>query len=168
MILRLSQKLAKKIKVTQLAELPLDENPFADWSCHVFPVGRTQYIIVSNTASLYSCVMYGSGITDDNRFIVRVLDLLREFMEDDGEADIYQQHVAPSSGTIQFAKALNRKVTGSMNELVTAATFRLIDGDVAPHEVGFRLNDFLLSAIAGEGDHGYGRPKKAFGRLSSD
>jgi hypothetical protein len=165
MILRLSQKLARKIKVGKLAELPLDENPFADWSCHVFSVGRTQYIIVSNTASLYSCVMYGAGITNDNRFIGRVLDLLREFMEDDGEADIYQQHVAPSSGTVQFAKALNRKVTGSINELVRAATFRLIDGDVAPHEVGFRLNDFLLSAIAGDGDHGYGRPKKAFQRL---
>ena len=35
-----------------------------------------------------------------------------------------------------------------------------------PHNVGFKLNDFLLSAIAGEGDHGNGRRKDAFKRLS--
>lgn len=167
MILRLSQKLAKKIKVSKLGDLPLDENPYADWSCHFFSADRTQYVIVCNTASLYSCVMYARGITDDSKFIVRVLDLIREFMEDDGEAETYQQHIAPTSETIQFAKALNRSVTSSINELVMAAEIDLTEGDMAPHDVGFRLNDFLLSAIAGEGDHGYGRPKDAFRRLSS-
>jgi hypothetical protein len=100
MILRLSQKLATKIKAGKLSELPLDENPFADWSCHIFTADRTRYIIVCNTVSLYSCVMYASGITNDNRFIQRVLDLLHEFTEDDGEAETYQQHIAPASGTL--------------------------------------------------------------------
>ena len=59
MILRLSQKLCTKIKAGSLKTMPLDENPFADWSAHLFVVDRTQYIIVSNTASIYSCVMYG-------------------------------------------------------------------------------------------------------------
>ena len=167
MILRLSQKLAKKIKAGKLSEMPLSENPYADWSCHLFTADRTQYIILSNTASMYSCVMFGKGITDDSKFIVRVLDLIREFMEDDGEAETYQQHIAPAGETIQFAKALNRPVTSSTNELVMAAEIDLTEGDMAPHDVGFRLNDFLLSAIAGEGDHGYGRPKDAFRRLSS-
>ena len=56
MILRLSQKLATKIKAGTLPEKPLDENPYADWSCHLFTADRTQYIIMSNTKSLYSCV----------------------------------------------------------------------------------------------------------------
>lgn len=165
MIFRLSQKLAKKIKAGKLTEMPLDDNPFADWSCHVFTAGRTQYVIVCNTTSLYSCVMYASGIEDDSRFIVRVLDLLREFMEDDGEAESYQQHIVPASGSVQFAKALNRSVIGSVNELVMAAEIHLTEGDMAPHDVGFKLNDFLLSAIAGEGDRNYGKPKEAFRRL---
>jgi hypothetical protein len=59
MILRLSQKLNTKIKAGKLSEMPLDENPYADWSCHLFTADHTQYIILSNTASLYSCVMYG-------------------------------------------------------------------------------------------------------------
>ena len=166
MILRLSQKLAKKIKVGKLAELPLDENPFADWSCHLFTADRTQYIIVCNTASMYSCVMYARGIGNDNQFIQLVLDLIREFTDDDGEAETYQQHIAPASGSIQFAKALNRSVTGSINELVMTAGIYLTEHDMAPHDVGFKLNNFLLSAIAGEGDGNYGRPKDAFRRLS--
>ncbi len=61
MILRLSQKLAKKVKTTPTRVLPLDANPFADWSAHLFTADRTQYILFSNTASLYSTVLYGAG-----------------------------------------------------------------------------------------------------------
>ncbi len=35
MIFRLSTKLAAKLEVTPPKVLPLDENPFADWSGHV-------------------------------------------------------------------------------------------------------------------------------------
>jgi hypothetical protein len=167
MILRLSQKLNTKIKAGKLGEMPLDENPYADWSCHLFTADRTQYIIMSNTPSLYSCVMYGKGITDDSRLIERALSTIREFMEDDGQAFVYQKFIAPSSATVSFAKALSRKVTGSMNELVLAATHSLESGEVAPHDVGFYLNDLLLSAIATKEDRGYGRPKDAFKLLSS-
>ncbi len=62
MIIRLSQKLCTKIKAGKLCEMPLDKNPFADWSANLFVVDRTQYIILSNTASMYSCVMYGKPI----------------------------------------------------------------------------------------------------------
>jgi hypothetical protein len=54
MILRLSGKIAKKIHVKPAAVLPADSNPYADWSTHVFLAARTQYILVTNTASLYS------------------------------------------------------------------------------------------------------------------
>jgi hypothetical protein len=82
MILRLSRKLNTKIKAGKLSEMLLDENPYADWSCHLFTADRTQYIIMSNTPSLYSCVMYGKGITDDSRFIGRALSTIREFYGD--------------------------------------------------------------------------------------
>ncbi|MEZ6131174.1 MAG: hypothetical protein R3C59_21075 [Planctomycetaceae bacterium] len=168
MILRLSQKLNTKIKAGKLAEMPVDENPYTDWSCHLFTADRTQYILLSNTVSLYSCVMFGKGITDDSRFIERALSTIREFMEDDGQAFVYQKFIAPSSATVSFAKASNRKVTGSINELVTTATHSLESGEVAPHDVGFGLNDLLLSAIATKEDRGYGRPKEAFKRLSME
>ena len=162
MILRLSQKLNTKIKAGKLSDEALDENPYADWSCHLFTADRTQYIIMSNTKSLYSCVMYGKGITDDSRFIERALSTIREFMEDDGQAFAYQRFIAPSSGTITFAKALNRSVTGSMSDLIKFTKHWLVEEEISPHDLGFRLNDILLSALATEKSQGYGKPNEAF------
>jgi hypothetical protein len=62
MIFRLSQKLATKLKEGNLPSVPLDENPYADWSAHLFTADRTQYIIVANMKALYSVVMFGKGI----------------------------------------------------------------------------------------------------------
>ena len=61
MIFRLSQKLAKKLKVSSLKPASADPNPFADWSAHLFTADRTQYLILTNTPSLYSMVIYGRG-----------------------------------------------------------------------------------------------------------
>lgn len=167
MIIRLSQKLTRKIKAGKLGELPRHDNPYADWSCHLFTADRTQYIIMCNTASMYSCVMFGKGITNDSRFIERALTTIREFMEDDGEQFAYRKFIKPETGSVTFAKALNRSVIGSINELVMTAEIHLVEGDMAPYEVGFKLNDYLLSAIAAEGDRGYVTPKEAFKRLAN-
>ncbi len=165
MILRLSQKLTKKIKAGKLSEMPLDENPYADWSSNVFNVGRTQYIILSNTKSLYSCVMYGKGITDDSVFIDRALSTIREFMEDDGQAFVYQRFIAPVSSMVSFAKTFSRSVTGSMNDHVQACKLFLSD-DMAPSEVGFRLNETPLSALTDATGRKYANPREVFKRLT--
>jgi hypothetical protein len=46
MIFRLSEKLKARIKAGALANLPLDDNPFADWSAGLFLVGRSPYILL--------------------------------------------------------------------------------------------------------------------------
>jgi len=160
MILRLSQKLNTKIKAGKLTAMPLDENPYADWSCHLFTADRTQYVIVTNTKSLYSSVMYGRGITNDSVFIDRALSELREFMEDDGQAFVYQKFIAPASGTVSFAKALNRTVTGSMNDMIQCAKIWLVEEELSPVDVGFKINGMPMSAL------GYSNPRDAFKMLS--
>jgi hypothetical protein len=167
MIFRLSQTLAKKLKEGTLPSVSLDDNPYTDWSAHLFTADRTQYIIVTNTKSLYSVVMYGKGITDNSEFIDQTLSNLREFMEADGLAFVYQRFVAPSSSSVRFAKALNRSVTGSMNELIKFAKLWQADGDLSPHEVGFKLNDILLSALALSKTDFYWKPREAFKSLMS-
>ena len=162
MIFRLSQKLNTKIEAGALQALPLDQNPFVDWSAHLFSADRTQYIILSNTASLYSSVMYGKGITNDSRFIERALGSIREFMEADGQAFVYHRLIAPSSGTIRFAKALDRSVTGSMNDLINHATMWLIEGELSPHVVGIKLNEIPFSSLK------YLSPRVGFKKLASD
>jgi hypothetical protein len=164
MIFRLSQKLGKKLKTGTLTSLPPDENPYADWSAHLFTAERTQYIIVTNTKSLYSMVMYGKGITNDGRFIDRALSCLREFMADDGQEFVYRRFIAPASGAIRFAKAFNRSVTGSMNELVHHAKMWLSVGGLSPYDTSFRLNEILMSALGKP--RGYQKPREAFKRLA--
>ena len=156
MIFRLSQKLNAKIKAGTLSAVPVDENPFADWSCHLFVADRTQYILLTNTKSLYSTVMYGKGITDDSHFIERALSSVREFMEDDGQAFVYHRFIAPANGTISFAKALDRSVTGSINDLVFHAKTWLIEDELSPHDVGFKLNEIPFSSLK------YAKPKQTF------
>ena len=159
MIFRLSQKLNTKIKAGTLGAQALHENPFADWSAHIFSADRTQYIIICNTRSLYSTVMYAKGITNDNLFITRALGGLRELMEDDGQEFIYTRLISPASATVRFAKALDRSVTGSVNDLIYHATMCLIEDEMSPHDVGFKLNEIPFSALA------YANPRETFKSL---
>jgi len=164
---RPSHKLNAKIKAGPLSAQPPSENPYADWSAHLFSADRTQYILLSNTRSLYSTVLYGKGITDDGRFIQRALGGLRQSLEDDGHASLYQRFIAPPSSTVRFAGALDRAVTGSMNDLIAHATAWLVEGELSPFDVGSRLNDVLLSALAPSGSRKYGTPREAFKSMAS-
>ena len=165
MILRVSQKLNSKIKIGALQTLPLDENPFADWSANLFVSDRTQYILVSNTKSLYSTVIDGKGITNDNQIIQQALSSIREFLERDGSLSIYVRFIAPSTGTVHFAKSLNRSITGSINEIVELAKRALIEDGLPPHQVGIHLNDLLLSGIAVNPKDKYAKPRESFQAL---
>lgn len=162
MILRLSAKLAKKIKTNPQAVLPADENPFADWSAHLFTADRTQYIILTNTTTLYSTLLYGRGISDDNRFLDQALTTLREFMALDGLGSMYQRFVSPVSGEVRFSKALNRSVTGSVNDLIQAAKWLTVEKELSPFDVAEELNKTPMSMLK------YGSPRDAFVALGDE
>jgi hypothetical protein len=105
--------------------------------------------------------LFAKGITDASVFIDRALSGIREFMEADGHEDAFRRLVAPSVSSVQFAKALNRSVTGSMNDLVKLATYMLATGDLSPHDVGFKLNKTPMSAL-GFKQPLCGMPRNAF------
>ncbi len=161
MIFRLSQKLSQKIKVKPVRCLPSDANAFTDWSAHLFTADRAQYVILTNTPSLYSVVMHGRGIANDGQFIDRALSCLGEFMADDGQEFIYKRLIAPSTCTVRFSTALNRSVTGSMNDLIHMAKMWLTEGELSPHDASAMLNDVPMSCLD------YGKPREAFRSLNA-
>jgi hypothetical protein len=165
MIFRLSQALSSKIKCGTLGGLPLDENPVADWSAHLFAAGRTQYIMMSNTQSLYSTVMLAKGVTTGDKFLERAVSAIREFLELDGRESVYRRLIEPGCESARFAKALNRSVTGSMNDLIRHAAHWLAEGEATPSNVGFRLNDVFLSSLARSKAMPYGKPRSAFDEM---
>jgi uncharacterized protein DUF6933 len=167
MIFRTSQKLNAKIKAGTLAAVPLHEHPLADWSAALFVAGRTQYILLSNTKSLYSTVLHGKGITNDSTFIEEALSSIRQSMQDDGQESVYRRCIAPASASVRFAKALDRSVTGSMNDMIRHARYLLAEGDLSPSEVGTRLNEIPMSAL-GHGGSRYGFPREVFRALAGN
>ena len=164
MIIRLSMKLASKIKSGKLDEIPMDENPLADWSANLFTANRSQYILLCNTKTIYCCLMYGKGITNDCIFIERALSSIREFMEHAGgksHSHVYQQKIAPATATVRFAKALNRSVIGCMNDHVYGAKV-FLELDLSNHDIASKLNDTPMSALIDANGRKYASPKEAF------
>ncbi|MEZ6115705.1 MAG: hypothetical protein R3C28_03925 [Pirellulaceae bacterium] len=106
--------------------------------------------------------MHGKGITNEGRFVEQTLSTIREFMEADEQAFAYQKFIAPASSSVIFAKSLNRSVTGSMNDSSGSPSIGWPRTIFSPHDVGFELNDILLSALATTKSQVYGRPNEAF------
>lgn len=147
MIFRISTKISKKIHLTTDQTLQVDRNPFADWSVHLFTVERIQYVLITNTISLYSMVMFGRGLKDEQSFRERVTDYMSEFIRTAGHESIVENFIVPSMDTVRFSKALNRSVTGSMNDFIWQAKFFLTENALSPFEVGFRLNETPMSYL---------------------
>lgn len=162
MIIRPSDKLAKKIREANLPSVPVDPNPFADWTARLFTADRTQYVLVSNTASLYSTIFYGKGVTNDNRFIHEVIDSIRDMMEHDGLDQIYEKYFAPEAGQVIFAKASNRSVIGSMNEMIFRTKWHLKDDEMSPFDAALLLNQTPMSCLK------YGYPRDAFAGMAPE
>ncbi len=147
MIIRVTAKLAKKLHIVPGESLPADENPFADWSSHLFTVDRTQYILISNTTSLYSMIMYGRGITNDWQFLDHITSYIGEFLRDNGYEFIFERLIVPSMGSVAFSKALNRSVTGSMTDMVFLAKVHLVERAAALYDVSQWLNQVPMSSL---------------------
>lgn len=147
MILRLSTKLARKVHVPPPEALPLDDNPYGDWSANVFNVGRRQYILVTNTVSLYSAIMRGAGITTGAELVGKTVELLEEALARDGFRLLFERLVVPSPTEVVLSKALNRSVTGSMNDFVQQARLFLTDRQLSPHDASAQLNRTPMGAL---------------------
>lgn len=166
MILRITRKLGDKIHEKPAQSIPIADNPFADWTANLFYADRAQYIIIANTVSLYSVIIPGKGITDSNWLIKRTISTLREFLKDDGQEKIFQEYISEETGSFLLAKTRNRRILGSLNQLVYEAKIHLTMGELSPYRTSFRLNDTLLSFL-GEGEgFSYGRPREAFRGLA--
>lgn len=150
MIFRLSGKLSQKIKVKPETALPLDIHPLADWSTHVFISDRAQYIILTNTASLFSIILPGRGITTARQFASQTLASMAGFLSSAGYGTIYQKCIEPFTGSITFSKPLNRGVIGSMNDYVKNAQYINTHRGIPPDHLAWFLNVMPMFYLKGD------------------
>ncbi len=155
MTIRVSAKLAKKLHLPYEQSLPVSTDPFFDWSADLFTAARTQYILITNTTSLYSVVIYGRGVTNETSFFQDTVAAMQEVFKTDGLASVFE-HIAPAFCPVALAKRENRSVIGSMNDLIFQARLRLVGQQISPHDTSAFLNGTLMSYID------YERPRVAF------
>jgi hypothetical protein len=161
MIFRLTAKLAKKIGLDPLPVLPCDKDkdPLLDWNAHLFTVQRTQYILVTNTKSLYSLVVPGRGITTDRQFVQSVRTGLQAFVAGQGHHLRAAKDLLSQDRETFFSRITNRRILGSMNDFIFQSKIRLEEGQQTPFEVSFYLNETPMSYLK------YRSPKKVFQQL---
>lgn len=155
MIMRLTQKLAKKVKVGLTESLPLHPDPLADWSANLFTMQRYQFIMFTNTATLYSAVIRGAGVNDGESLVAGGLQAVRAQMLYDGfPITFYDDFIAPHGQRLEFSKSANRAVLGSMNDGIHLARAFLIEPSATLLDGGEAVNRAPMSVL------GMGRPKE--------
>lgn len=159
MIIRLTAKLAKKIGTKPEDCLPLDVNPYLDWTGHLFTAQRLQYIILTNTASLYSFIMQGRGVTDEQKLARRVMETMEEFMRRDGFEFVFRRLIAPSTGVTRYSKVNDKKLLGSIVEMLREAKFYIIEREISPFDAVAKVNELMRTYL------NYNTPKEVFRQL---
>ncbi len=156
MLFRFTQKLSKKLKFGSLKHYDQDPGPFLEWYAHLFSAGRVQYIITTEAKSLLSIVMYGCGVTDDNRFISQWLSSTKDYLSDIGNNFVFKNFIAPNTSEFIYSKTQSKSVLGSMNDMVSMSKYMIPHKDMSPWEVSEFLNETPFKAI------GYDSPIIAF------
>ena len=140
MIFRISDKLSKKIKETGLKFVEFHENPFLDWSSHIFTCDRTQYILLTNSKTLFSVVFYGKGVNDCNTFINASFTSLREHMEDIQMEFSYRKFISNLHDGVLFSKIRNKSLLGSINDLIYQSKEILRFNEISPYDLSENFN----------------------------
>jgi hypothetical protein len=146
MIVRLSKKLSTKIHEPDLPAILPDSHPYLDWHAHLFICNRAQYIMVTNSTSLFSVFMHGAGVTDSGKFLDRFNDTLKDVLHGIGADPIFQKIIVPGMKGVRFAKAQDKRIISSMNDNIGFAKEVLIDENPSPYDLTFRVNENIHSS----------------------
>ena len=147
MIIRLTQKLAKKIKVVPAPALPPHDHPLLDWTANLFMVSRWQCIILTNSVSLYSVVFPGKGVPSGQALMEQGMKALDDCLTRDGILGLYVFDIAPATDSVNFCKAGEKSVLASMNQLVFQIKCDLLELGHPLPVVNRRLNRIPMSKL---------------------
>jgi len=142
-----TRKLAKKLKIVPSAALPPHESPLLDWTANLFMVSRWQCTLLTNSHCLYSVVLPGKGVSNENTFVKTSTKALYEYMALDGCENIFSTHIASHIGAATFCKASDRRVLGSMNDFAYHTRVYLLEMGLPGPLVNARLNDMPMSML---------------------
>lgn len=145
--LRLTQKLARRLRVDLPAEVPPAGHACSDWCCHAFTFARHRYLLVTHATTFFSVVMLAKGAGNASGLIKIVTAGLRTYLAHREHALAFQQLIAPEMMEVAFSPIHNRRILGVMNEFIQMAPHYLVDQ--SPFETSDRLNECPVSPLDG-------------------
>jgi len=157
LVLRLTQKLAARLRVRLQSNAVPAASPCADWCCHGFTADRCRYLMVTNASTFFPVVLRANGMGDESAFINGVTAGLREYLQQAGHEFAFAQLIASESATVVFRRVGDRRILGVMNEFIFMAKHYL--EDLSPIETSDRLNDCPVGPLGGKRPHDVFPPK---------
>lgn len=161
MIIRITQKLAKKIKESKLDYIETSQNPFLDWSTNLFTSGKTQYIIFTNSESLFSVVFPGAGINNSAKFLKSINANLHDILSLYRLESLWDEQKFDFT-SVSFSKIKDKSVLGSMNELVFQAKFFMANWKLDSIQATMKINNTIMGKIE------YDKPLDRFLKLTKE
>ena len=125
------------------------ERPYADWCVHAFSAGRRPWVLVANTASLFSVVMTGRGIDGDGELTRSVLTALRDYLHGSDRAFFFDRFVEPEAASAAFAPIGRAALQDAMKELASHARWFMTRSDLSAFETADRVNRTPLAFLRG-------------------
>ena len=146
--LRLTQKLACRLRVDLPAEVPPAGHACADWCCHAFTFNRYRYLLVTHATKYFSVVMLARGAANASGLIKTVTSGLRTYLPQAGHVFAFDECIAPEMTVVAFSPVKNRQILGIMNDFNQMARHYLMD--LSPFETSDRLNQCPVGPLDGD------------------
>ena len=147
MVLRVTKKLAQKLKIGSLEELEENVSAFEEWYGHLFTADKIQYILLTNAYSLYSVILPGKGITDSSKLVESADLWLTEVLMEEGCGELAERFIHKPREAVEAFKTKDRGVLGSMNDMIFHAKFYLREYHLPLVETAKRLNEIPYSFL---------------------
>ena len=146
MIIRFTQKLATKIKAPKLEYLEPSEEAILDWTANIFTAGKKQYILFTNSETLFSIIFPSAGINNSNKFIASLKNKLSEmFTLYRINSKVIDQLLDFNS--IEFSKNKDKSILGSMNEFVFQIKFYMSTWKLDSIQSTLKINSTIMGKI---------------------
>jgi len=148
MIFRFTKKAQEKLKTGKLSSVP-EGDLFREWYVHVFIVERCRYYLVTHAASLFSVVVRGAGISSEEKLFDYVFQELKEKFSEAGCDNMFERIAVAGSEEIVLSNTANRKIIGSMNDIIQCLQVIRDDTAVSAHEMSAFINRTPFTYING-------------------
>lgn len=144
MIIRLSNDMQKKVGL-RLSEAAAPSSDFLqDWTLHLFLCRGRQFIIITNSISLFSTVLAGKGIQSGKTLVRELFPVLVQVHEAMGLGSASAKLKGVDANQVTFSKVGNRALTGSMNDIILYARSIMEEEPVSLEDIAQTIDQNIL------------------------